>query len=120
MSTILQSVALLPQVLQDLIGEYNVDHRPSLKLVLDEMQYLHHKSLHRKDYAVMLGQLQYTVEPYDIITCDCCRNYIRYLSPDYELTYYDYRYYYCSYHCMNEAHYDMRKYYSRRMSTQNR
>jgi hypothetical protein len=31
------NIKLLPRVLQDLIGEFNVEHRPKMKLVLEEL-----------------------------------------------------------------------------------
>ena len=31
------TIKLLPKVLQDLIGEFNVEHRPNMRLVLDEL-----------------------------------------------------------------------------------
>jgi hypothetical protein len=31
------NINLLPRVLQDLIGEFNVDHRPKMKLVLEQL-----------------------------------------------------------------------------------
>lgn len=111
--SILQRVSHLPQVLQDCISEYNVDHRPSMKPVLDELCHVYHKRQHSRDAVYVFQELQFTVEPYDIMTCDNCTNYIRSLSPEFELTFYDYRYYYCCNFCVDEAYYNMRKYMAR-------
>ena len=37
MTQLLILLRSLPKVLQDLIGEYNVEHRPKMKLVLEEL-----------------------------------------------------------------------------------
>ena len=111
--SLLQSIAHLPQVIQDLIGEYNVDHRVSFQTVLDEMQYFYGKSLHQTEFCHVMNELQQIVEPYDMMICSGCSDYVRHYSSELELEYYNNRYYYCSYHCMNECYYEMRK-HSRR------
>ena len=110
---LMQLVANLPQVLQDLIGEYNAEHRSSMKPVLDELIHKHHLAGHIRIARDLFQELELTIEPYDMITCDCCTNYIRQLNDDYVLDYYDYRYYYCSYFCLEDALYAMRKRRSR-------
>lgn len=108
-SSLLQRIAGLPQVVQDVIGEYNVTHRVSMNLVFHELCSWYHKRMHRLSAEYVFQELQETVEPYGMIKCDNCADYVS-ESTEYELDCYDYHYKYCSYFCMEEGHYAMRKY----------
>ena len=42
----IMNIQLLPKEIQDLIGEYNVDHRPKMKMVLNELLKKQNKKTH--------------------------------------------------------------------------
>lgn len=93
----------LPQVLQDLIAEYNVDHRPQMYPVyLQIMQRNHAPQMQH-----VFQEMSQTVDRYDANKCDNCMNYVDNYEHTHQL--FDDMLVYCSAWCMNESIYDIRK-----------
>jgi hypothetical protein len=77
------NINLLPSVLRDLIGEYNVEHRPKMRLVLNEL-----------------------LESYTCMNCDsdfCDKRYIKMILSN--------KFIFCSEWCMDEMENYIRKSY---------
>jgi len=102
----------LPQVLQDLIAEYNVDHRPSMFSAHLQIMKIRHAP---RMYHVFQEMAQ-TVDRYDADRCDTCMNYV----DNYEYTHqiFDYTYMYCCAWCMVDSIYHLRKQMKRDMHNQ--
>ena len=102
----------LPQVLQDLIAEYNVDHRPQMYPVyLQIMQRNHAPRMQH-----VFQEMSQTVDRYDADRCDNCMNCV----DNYEYTHqlFDDTLVYCSSWCMDDSVYYIRKQMKRDMRNQ--
>lgn len=94
MEQILQRILLLPQVIQDLISEYNVKHRPIMYLVQREIIQKKVHIITMKNVFIELGQLNYR---YGCTKCKNCLIWVYDLDKVTELIY-DYTF--CSVICM--------------------
>lgn len=54
------NVNLLPKVLQDLIGEFNVEHRPKMRVVLYQLLEYHLRNKYCMNCDYNYAQIQYT------------------------------------------------------------
>jgi hypothetical protein len=84
------NIKLLPQVLQDLIGEFNVEHRRQMRTVLYELLEYHLKNKYCMNCDYYYAEIKYTRDIFDdtYIFCsewcqwdleyDIRRNYNRY------------------------------------------
>ena len=66
------NVNLLPQVLQDLIGEFNVEHRVQLRIVLNEMLEYHLKNKYCMNCDYYYAEIKYTRNIFDETYIFCC------------------------------------------------
>jgi hypothetical protein len=73
---------LLPKEVQDLIGEFNVEHRPNMRLVLDEFL------VKQKDFE-------------NRYICPYCGKHLDEIDEKYSTYIYSQKYNYCSGWCMN-------------------
>jgi hypothetical protein len=93
----------LPQVLQDLIAEYNVDHRPQMFPVYRQIMQRNHAP--RMQHVFQ--EMSQTVDRYHADRCDNCMNYVDNYEHTHQL--FNDMLVYCSAWCMNESIYDIRK-----------
>jgi len=110
-SETIKRIRSLPQVLQDLIAEYNADHRGQMFAVHREIiQFLSHAPRMRNVFY----ELYSTVDRYCARKCDNCTNYIKEYNYV-ESVFMGHTYEYCSDRCCWESEYDMRKQFKRDM-----
>jgi hypothetical protein len=79
---------LLPKELQDLISEYNVEHRPIMRLVMNELLIKHQERMENDKY------------------CSNCR---RYAQEEYSKYIYWHKYNYCGEWCIMDLEYYIRR-----------
>ena len=103
LSLTMARILSLPQVLQDLIAEYNVGHRPQMFPVYRQIM----KRRHAPQMQHVFQEMAQTVDRYGADRCDNCMNYIDNYEHTHEV--FEYTYMYCSEWCMNESIYDIRK-----------
>ena len=101
---IMERIRALPQVLQDLIAEYNVDHRPQMFAVHRQVMHIPHIS----KMKWVFRELEQTVDRYSATHCDNCTDYIEEYNRI-DTTFYGYIYHYCCDRCQWESIYDLRK-----------
>jgi hypothetical protein len=122
--------ALLPKDLQIEVHEYNVEHRPMMKQVSEELFMRHHRYYHRYVLNDVLDELEYeysdfyTALPfaYDIYDTycdgyDCEKKY----NDDFEFKQYEclgHTFNFCCGYCEWEVTYDIRKSYRRGLRAQ--
>jgi hypothetical protein len=73
---------LLPKEVQDLIGEFNVEHRPNMRLVLDEFL------VKQKDFE-------------NRYICQNCGEHLDEINENYSTYIYSHKYNHCSGWCLN-------------------
>jgi hypothetical protein len=109
----MERIRALPQVLQDRIAEYNVDHRPQMFPV--------HRQIIQPAHIPRMNQvfreLVQTVDRYGATHSDNCTNYIKEYNRI-DTTFYGNTYHYCCDQCQWESVYDMRKSTKRDMQNQ--
>ena len=95
METYLQRILLLPQVIQDLIAEYNVDHRPNMSKVHNE---LIKTMTHSPKMKRLCIELEKNISRYGCIQCDNCYGWVdeMYILKD---VVYNHKFYSCSKQC---------------------
>ena len=94
----------LPQVLQDLISEYNVMHRTLMEAVLDEFMYVH-----ERDFVPLCGYVECERRLRE--DAECVRRYII-----------NYEYQFCCEYCASAGTAEIRMYhrhYMRKMAKMN-
>lgn len=93
----------LPQVLQDLISEYNVNHRPQMYPVHRQIMKINHASRMQHVFREMAQ----TIDRYGADSCDTCEDLID--NYEHVLEIHGYSYLYCSAWCMQDSVYFLRK-----------
>ena len=72
LSLTMDRILSLPQVLQDLIAEYNVGHRPQMFPVYRQIM----KRRHAPRMQYVFQEMEQTVDRYGSDKCDNCMNYV--------------------------------------------
>jgi hypothetical protein len=100
------NLLLLPKELQDLVGEFNVEHRPKMKLVTNELFKKHHGT----KMCVVIHELLENTELITDTLCFYCGNYA---DEYYTKNILWCEYTFCGDRCQYEAEKDVRKNYTK-------
>ena len=88
------NLLLLPENIQDLIGEFNMEHRLQIRLILNELLEKHNTRVREDDFCLNCGD--YSDERYDTYICW-------------------HKYKFCGEWCRFELERDIRKSYSKQL-----